>query len=123
MEHQPIDQGLRLKRLIKTLNHNQSTFAQTLGMTQPNISRLINGEHKISAEVLNRIITAHKNVNVHWLITGEGEMFVQPASERPAQINEPEKPYVVRGKGKLEDLEDRIERLEEEVRDLKTKLP
>jgi transcriptional regulator with XRE-family HTH domain len=111
MEQQQIDQSLRLKQLIKALNLNQSSFAKSLGMTQPNISRMINGEGKISAEVLNGIMNTHKDVNLHWLLTGHGEMFL----EKNLQANEDEVGY---RKGRLEDLEERVERLERVVKKL-----
>lgn len=123
MESNQQDQGTRLRLLIKTLKLNQVTFAQSLGMSQPNISRMINGENKLSAEVLNRITRAHKNVNVHWLITGEGPMFAGlSAAPAVTPALEPTSPYVLRGKGRLEEMEERIERLEAAVRALEQRL-
>ena len=88
-------------------------------MTQPNISRMVTGESKISVEVLNRIIDTYKNVNMHWLLTGEGPMFVDGPEEKSRQLQEPPVGYTAGGKGRLEDLEERVERLEEAVRGLK----
>lgn len=87
-------------------------------MTQPNISRMVSGENKVSAEVLNRIIQTHNEVNLHWLLTGNGEMFITASREKPAEVNEPTGSNLVTGKGRFEDLEERVERLEEAVKRL-----
>jgi transcriptional regulator with XRE-family HTH domain len=91
---------------------NQSKFAKQLGMTQPNISRMVTGESRISTEILNRIILAHKNVNLHWLLTGDGEMFMESTQEKSSPMNTPSKNNIITGKGRLEELEERMGRLE-----------
>jgi transcriptional regulator with XRE-family HTH domain len=122
MEPTHIDQGTRLQKLIKALKMNQVSFARSLGMTQPNISRMASGENKVSSEALNRITQVHKQVNIHWLLTGEGDMFFGQPEEKPGQVKEPEGPYASRGKGRLEDMEDRLERLEASVKRLMDEL-
>lgn len=106
MEQHQMDQALRLKTLIKALNLNQSSFAKSLGMTQPNISRMTSGEGKISMEVLNGITKTYTDVNLHWLLTGNGHMFLNAPG---MQVEEDEPAY---GKERLDDLEARVERLE-----------
>jgi len=118
MEQNQIEQGIRLKKLIKALNLKQTTFAISLGMTQPNISRMVSGENKISAEALNRIIQTYKRTNLHWLLTGDGEMFIDVPIGKSPEINEPIERNMVKGKGRLEELEERVERLEEAMRRL-----
>lgn len=88
-------------------------------MTQPNISRMVTGESKISVEVINRIIDTYNNVNLHWLLTGDGAMFMDEPEEKNVQVKEPDGHYSPKGKGRLEELEERVERLEEAVRGLK----
>lgn len=116
MEPNQIEQSIRLQKLIKALNLKQTTFAQSLGIKQPNISRMISGQNKISAEVLNRISNTHKMVNLHWLLTGEGEMFVAMEHEKNSKAKEVLEENAARGKGRLEELEERVERLEEMVK-------
>lgn len=118
MEQNQIEQGIRLKKLIKALSLKQTTFAKGLGTTQPNISRMVSGENKISAEVLNRMIQKYKNVNLHWLLTGDGEMFIDAPQGKNPEVNEPLEHYMVKGKGRLEELEERVERLEEAMKRL-----
>lgn len=118
MEQNLIDQSIRLKKLIKALNLNQSSFARSLGMTQPNISRMVSGSSNISVEVLNRIRDRYRQVNLHWLLAGEGEMLFEETPLPPLQLKESAQDTVVNGKGRLEELEERVERLEEVVRRL-----
>ena len=113
MEQNQIEQSIRLQKLIKALNLKQTTFAKSLGITQPNISRMVSGENKISSEELNRIALAHKKTNLHWLLTGEGEMFISVPHEKDTQSKEVLEANDIRGKGRLEELEDRVKRLEE----------
>jgi transcriptional regulator with XRE-family HTH domain len=113
MDQNQIDQSIRLKKLIKALNLNQSSFAKSLGMTQPNISRMVNGEGKVSVEVINGITKNYTEVNLHWLLTGDGEMFLD---SKGLQANED---AVVYGKGWLEGLEERVTRLEREMEQLR----
>mgnify|MGYP001221586766 CR=1 FL=1 len=119
MEQIQIEQGIRLQQLMKALNLKQTGFARSLGMTQPNISRMVTGESKISVEVINRIIDTYKTVNLHWLLTGDGAMFMDEPEEKSVQVKEPGGHYSPKGKGRLEELEERVERLEEAVWGLK----
>lgn len=122
MEQNQIEQSVRLQKLIKTLNLKQTTFAKSLGITQPNISRMISGENKISADVLSRIAIAHKMVNLHWLLTGEGEMFLDALNEKTAAVKEPPGADAATGKGRLEELEERVERLEKALEQLRNEI-
>jgi len=116
MEHSQIEQSIRLRMLIKALNLNQSTFAKSLGMTQPNISRMVSGDGKISVEVLHRIAKTYTQLNLHWLLTGVGDMYVDEKSLRENDSS------VGTGRGQLEELEERIARLEEQVNELRTSI-
>lgn len=75
---------------------------------------MISGEGRVSIEVLYRISDTYKQVNLHWLLTGVGEMFLDDLPNNISQLNEDSVPYT--GKGRLEELEERLERLEEQVR-------
>ena len=119
MKQNQIEQSVRLKKLIKALNLNQSEFAKRLGMTQPNISRMVNGSSNISIEVLNRITERYRQINLHWLLTGKGDMFFAGPDYKEPQMRDVQ---VAEGKGKLEELEERVGRLEDMVKELMKKL-
>ncbi len=108
MEQKRIDQSIRLKHLIKALNLNQPSFAKSLEMTQPNISKMISGRSSISVEVLNRITDRYKQVNLHWLLTGEGAMFLEAEPQEKEGTTPP--------KGRVEELEELMGEVEEVLR-------
>ena len=83
-------------------------------MAQPNISKMMNGERQLSIELLNRISERHK-ANLHWLLTGVGEMFLDDVPETRLQVNEE---AVVYGKDRLSELEERLALLENEFKRL-----
>lgn len=123
MDENHLEQAQRLRLLIKILRQNQSTFARSLGMTQPNISRMASGEGKLSVELLNRITKTYKEVNLHWLLTGQGNALIATGEPDISQVNELLSEYIPdRGKGALENLEARLARLEEAVRQLARRL-
>ena len=66
-------------------------------------------------EALNRITRRYKQVNLHWLLTGNGNMFFDEPDSAGSQMNEDQ---VVYGKGRLEELEARVERLEALVKEM-----
>lgn len=76
MESSRIEQGARLQQLIKALKTNQTGFADSLHVSQSNINKMVRGVKGVSRTVINGLLIVHKNVNVHWLLTGEGEMFL-----------------------------------------------
>lgn len=103
-----VDKSIRLKKLIKELNLNQTVFAKSIGIAQPNINRMVSGENKISWEALNGIAEKYAQVNLDWLLTGNGEMFFG-GEDSGVQESTP-------SKVRLEELEERVARLEELIK-------
>jgi transcriptional regulator with XRE-family HTH domain len=118
MEQNQIEQNIRLRKLLKVLKVNQSDFGKSLGMTQSNISRMTSGGNKVSVEVLNRMADKYQQVNLHWLLTGVGEMFLDAVENTDSHVDkEP-----ANRKEELEELREVVSRLEEMVKKLKSKL-
>lgn len=65
----------RLKLLRKTLKLSQDAFAERIGMKGSSISLLESGGRNITEQVIKSICREF-NVDYIWLITGDGEMFV-----------------------------------------------
>lgn len=68
------EQGGRLESLIDSLGHSQVSMAEAIGISQSYISQMVSGSRNISRRVLHAITNKFQNVNVRWLITGEGEL-------------------------------------------------
>ncbi len=77
----------RLKELRKTLNLQQGEFAKNIGILQQQLSKYERGENKPSADFLAKLIEK-TNVNINWLLTGNGNMFAQNsgAKETPDAV-------------------------------------
>lgn len=65
----------RLKLLRNTLNLSQEEFGKRVGVTKTSISRLETGANKITDRMLVSISREFR-VNIDWLKTGRGEMFL-----------------------------------------------
>lgn len=66
--------SLRIKELRNKKNLNQSDFANLLGVSQAAISHYEKNERIPNSDLLSKM--ADKlNVNLHWLLLGEGPMF------------------------------------------------
>jgi len=66
--------GERLKALRSKLSVTQKKFANLLNCSQAKISDYESGKLSVSNKDLSIIANTY-NVNLNWLITGEGEMF------------------------------------------------
>lgn len=69
--------GERLEELRKMLNMTQQEFATKLNIPQRTYSNYENETNKVPIEIL-QTISAKFHVNLHWLLTGEGEMYLKP---------------------------------------------
>ncbi|MCP5049803.1 MAG: helix-turn-helix transcriptional regulator [bacterium] len=64
----------RLKTIRQELGLTQYEFAQRLGISPPGLSEMENGKYKPNMDVAARLAVQF-NVNLYYLILGEGEMF------------------------------------------------
>jgi DNA-binding XRE family transcriptional regulator len=68
--------GDRLKVVRNGLNmRNQSQFAEILGVTQTTLSKYEKGTSDIPDEIKIKLSTF--GINLHWLLTGEGAIFIE----------------------------------------------
>jgi transcriptional regulator with XRE-family HTH domain len=69
----------RLKEIRKTLGLLKSDFARGLKVSNAFITDLENGKYKPGYDFFIKIVRAY-NVNLHYLLFGEGEMFRSPTT-------------------------------------------
>lgn len=69
----------RIKLLRRELRKSQIDFANDLGLKQSTISTLEKDGNKITDNVKKLLMSLY-SVNIHWLETGEGQMFVNDVS-------------------------------------------
>ena len=66
----------RLSESIRLLSLNKTKFAKEIGVSSGNLTDWIKGRTKPTAEVLVRIHEKF-NININWLLTGKGDIFVK----------------------------------------------
>lgn len=66
--------GARLKLYRETQKYNQKDFSSKLGIKQESLSRYESGNQSVPDEI--KLKLSKENVNIDWLITGKGDMFI-----------------------------------------------
>jgi transcriptional regulator with XRE-family HTH domain len=75
MSDAPMTINQRMKVLRKTLKITQKEFAMVLAVSQSQIASMETGEREVSGRTVKQLCDSF-DVNIHWLRTGEGDMFV-----------------------------------------------
>jgi len=75
----------RIKEIIQFTGLNQKEFAEKIGISGNAITELLKGRSKGLSEQSLYALVKNFNVNINWLLTGEGEMFVSDMSEKTCQ--------------------------------------
>ena len=66
----------RIKEIVQLKEGgNNSTFTEKIGVRQNTFSQYMNGKRSLSLDVVVKVAMTYPDVNVDWLITGEGEML------------------------------------------------
>ncbi len=65
----------RIKELIETLQLSNSEFAKQTNLNPATVSHILGGRNKASLQVIENIKSVFTNVNIDYLITGEGDLF------------------------------------------------
>ena len=66
----------RIKRIRVDSGETQTTFAEKLGITRSAVQKLESGENNPS-DALVKLIAVTYHVNYDWLLTGEGDQYVE----------------------------------------------
>lgn len=85
---QTIEFGLRVKTIRKTLGLSQKEFAESLGISGTFISEVESGKYKPCYDFFYNMMVQF-NVNLHFLLSGEGEMFIRDMKPSEIEIEEP----------------------------------
>lgn len=66
----------RIRQLRKALGLTLEAFGEKIGLTRSAVSNIENGHRQPTKQVV-AFICREYNVNMNWLRTGEGEMFIE----------------------------------------------
>ena len=81
-----MDENYRFRELRKALGLTLSQFGAVLGMSQSALSAIEAGQNKVIDRHRKLIKASFPNVNIEWLQTGLGDMFVQTDSDLIAKL-------------------------------------
>lgn len=71
----------RILLLIENLGFNKNSFSNFIGIQPQTLHHIVAGRRtKPSFDVLEKIICSVENLNIDWLLTGKGEMFLDATS-------------------------------------------
>jgi len=122
------DIGMRLKQFILILDFSQITFAQSISISRTHLNDILNGRKGVGGLMLANIAKAYKQLNIRWLLTGEGDMFELATifeqsppeldSGQADKVEEGVKIQYLKKEGQLEAMQRRLEDHERRLRDL-----
>jgi len=81
-------------RLKKVMDHHElsaSMFADKVGVQRSSISHILSGRNKPSLDFVLKVTTEFKDVDINWLLKGEGnfpKQAVNKTSSTPSLFNE-----------------------------------
>lgn len=67
--------GFRLRAIIEYYGMNVRTFELKINAANGSIGKIIKSGSSIMSETLQRMSIEFPDLNIHWLITGEGDMI------------------------------------------------
>jgi len=80
-DEEDIEIGSRLKILRKKCNKNQDEFAIFIEIDKQTLLRYEKGHRSPNGLFFKKIQKKIPNINLHWLLTGEGDMYIpEPVS-------------------------------------------
>lgn len=87
----------RIKRYMEYSHLTSSQFADAAGIPRPTLSQLLNGRNKsnegakkISSDIVKKLHDAFPDLNVMWLLFGDGDMVVGENIKFSEPKNDPE---------------------------------
>lgn len=91
----------RLEAYIKYKKLNSSAFDKSINASNGYIGKQIKNNASIGSDVIEKIASVYSDLNINWLITGEGEMLLSYDNFSNNQIAYGENSNIVQGKGNV----------------------
>ena len=76
----------RIKQLMEAQHMNQQTFSRMTGISTASLSSIFNGRTNPTLMHVEAIRNKFPNINLNWLLYGEGGMFVPTSSPTPTSL-------------------------------------
>ncbi|MFN4082299.1 MAG: helix-turn-helix domain-containing protein [Bacteroidia bacterium] len=71
----------RVMKIIDFSGLSKSEFATKIDISLPVLTHISSGRNKPSLDIIIRILQVYKQININWLLFGDGEMLVQPTKK------------------------------------------
>lgn len=110
----------RITEITKNEGINITTLEQRIGASQGVLSRAKRNNTSISVEWIMKILENYPKYNANWLLKGKGEMIENGGIDEAEVTFLKEKNILLQKNSKL--LEEKVERLEEELTALKKRI-
>lgn len=82
--------NLRIAQIVSHYELSASAFADSINVQRSSISHLIKGRNKPSLEFVGKLVRTYPEVDLYWLLYGEGEFPKKDLKEkRPNNIASP----------------------------------
>lgn len=65
----------RIKSIIDSEKMNAAQFASEIGIAPSSLHHIVSGRNNPSLDVIQKIIERYPQINVEWLVNGDGNMF------------------------------------------------
>jgi hypothetical protein len=75
----------RIVQLLNTLNLSARQFDMSIGTANGYTLRMQKNNASVGSDVIERIVKKYPQVNLVWLITGKGDMFISQQKEKPVR--------------------------------------
>lgn len=109
--------GQRLREVVKHYRYTQEEFARIIGTSKANLFNYFADKTKPNIEMIARLKDAHADLNIEWLITGNGGFLVEQMENSGGLVEEPMPGYGYQEL--LKEKDKRIQTLEELVETLR----
>lgn len=70
----------RLREALAKQRFSNRKIAEEIGVSPTSIANMLSGENKPNIETVSKLVDTLK-INGHWLLTGEGDMYPQYATD------------------------------------------
>ena len=78
-KHFPMDVRERISQIIEIKKLNKNSFSKKVGIQPQTLHHILKGRQTYpSYQVLEKIALTFTDINLRWLITGEGSMILPP---------------------------------------------
>lgn len=84
----------RIMQVISALNMSARQFDISIGTANGYILRMEKNNASVGSDVIERIIKQYPQVNLVWLITGKGDMFLTESTESKTRNSQEIEAYI-----------------------------